>query len=121
MTPSQKPQDGGAAVRYEPHCDCLGGHVSMVPDPNGRWCRGEVKPLEWTPAGYHGQDLEASAFGVAVAYRVSGKPGDWTLTSIGMREYLHTPGYMTRADAQAAAQADFKARILSALVETDHA
>ena len=122
MTPSQKPQDGGAVMtRYEPHCDCLGGHVSMLPDPNGLWCRAEVKPLEWTPAGYHGQDLEASAFGVAVAYRVSGKPGDWTLTSIGMREYLHTPGYMTRADAQAVAQADFKARILSALVEADHA
>ena len=51
MTPSQKPQDGGAAVRYEPHCDCLGGHVSMCPDPNGRWCRANegwhVKPLEW--------------------------------------------------------------------------
>ena len=42
MTPSQKPQDGGAAVRYEPHCDCLGGHVSMVPDPNGRWCRADA-------------------------------------------------------------------------------
>ena len=27
--------------RYEPHCDCLGGHVSMVPDPNGRWCRAD--------------------------------------------------------------------------------
>ena len=40
MTPSQKPQDGGAVMtRYEPHCDCLGGHVSMRPDPNGRWCR----------------------------------------------------------------------------------
>lgn len=42
MTPSQKPQDGGPAMtRYEPHCDCLGGHVSMVPDPNGRWCRAD--------------------------------------------------------------------------------
>lgn len=28
-------------TRYEPHCDCLGGHVSMVPDPNGRWCRAD--------------------------------------------------------------------------------
>ena len=27
--------------RYEPHCDCLGGHVSMIPDPNGRWCRAD--------------------------------------------------------------------------------
>ena len=28
-------------TRYEPHCDCLGGHVSMVPDPNGLWCRAD--------------------------------------------------------------------------------
>lgn len=28
-------------TRYEPHCDCLGGHVSMIPDPNGRWCRAD--------------------------------------------------------------------------------
>lgn len=28
-------------TRYEPYCDCLGGHVSMVPDPNGRWCRAD--------------------------------------------------------------------------------
>ena len=28
-------------IRYEPYCDCLGGHVSMVPDPNGRWCRAD--------------------------------------------------------------------------------
>ena len=28
-------------TRYEPHCDCLGGHVSMRPDPNGRWCRAD--------------------------------------------------------------------------------
>ena len=27
--------------RYEPHCDCLGGHVSMRPDPNGRWRRAD--------------------------------------------------------------------------------
>ncbi len=27
--------------RYEPHCDCLGGHVSMLLDPNGRWCRAD--------------------------------------------------------------------------------
>lgn len=28
-------------TRYEPHCDCLGGHFSMRPDPNGRWCRAD--------------------------------------------------------------------------------
>lgn len=32
-------------TRYEPHCDCLGGHVSMVPDPNGRWCRAEGRMI----------------------------------------------------------------------------
>lgn len=32
-------------TRYEPHCDCLGGHVSMVPDPNGRWCRAESRTI----------------------------------------------------------------------------
>lgn len=26
-------------TRYEPYCDCLGGHAQMIPDPNGRWCR----------------------------------------------------------------------------------
>lgn len=42
MTRSQNPQDGGPAMtRYEPHCDCLGGHVDMIPDPNGRWCRAD--------------------------------------------------------------------------------
>lgn len=25
--------------RFEPYCDCLGGHVQMIPDPNGRWRR----------------------------------------------------------------------------------
>ncbi|WP_314188815.1 hypothetical protein [Paracoccus yeei] len=34
-------------TRYEPHCDCLGGHVSMVPDPNGRWCRADATPRAW--------------------------------------------------------------------------
>ena len=28
-------------TRYEPYCDCLGGHVSMLPDPNGQWCRAD--------------------------------------------------------------------------------
>ena len=52
MTPSQKPQDGGAAVRYEPHCDCLGGHVSMIPDPNGQWCRADdPHPVADDPSG----------------------------------------------------------------------
>lgn len=82
-----------------------------VPQPEGQ----QVKPLEWRPAGHDGQSLEASAFGVEVAYRVSGKPGDWTLTSIGMREYIRTPGYETRRDAQASGQVDFERRILATL------
>ena len=41
-------------TRYEPHCDCLGGHVSMLPDPNGRWCRADAPhPVATQPAlGY---------------------------------------------------------------------
>jgi len=74
-----------------------------------------VKPLEWKPAGYDGQSLEASALGLEVCFRVHGKPGDWTLTSPGAREYVHTPGYETRADATAAAQTDFERRIFAAL------
>lgn len=75
----------------------------------------QVRALEWRSAGYDGQTLEASALGLEVFYRVHGKPGDWTLTSPGAREYVHTPGYETRADAQAAAQADYERRVLAAL------
>lgn len=75
----------------------------------------KVRMLEWKPAGYHGQSLEASAFGISVAYRVSGKPGDWTLTSLGATAYVHTPGYETRAAAQAAAQVDFQRRVIAEL------
>lgn len=39
-------------TRYEPHCDCLGGHVTMVPDPNGRWCRADdPHPVADDPSG----------------------------------------------------------------------
>ena len=109
MTPSQKPQDGGAAVRYEPHCDCLGGHVSMRPDPNGRWCRAEVKPLEWK------DDEELSyAIGAGAEYLVElSHVGSW---------YCEDEGpFVTRADAKNAAQANYERRVLSALVEADHA
>lgn len=76
---------------------------------------GPVRALEWRSAGYDGQTLEASALGLKVFYRVHGKPGCWTLTSPGASEYVHTPGYETRAYAQAAAQADYERRILAAL------
>lgn len=75
----------------------------------------QVRVLEWRSTGYDRQTLEASALGLEVFYRVHGKPKDWTLTSPGAREYVHTPGYETRADAQAAAQTDYERRILAAL------
>ena len=28
-------------TRYEPYCDCPGGHATMVEDPYGRWCRAD--------------------------------------------------------------------------------
>lgn len=38
--------------RYEPHCDCLGGHLDMRPDPNGQWCRAEdPHPVADDPSG----------------------------------------------------------------------
>lgn len=70
-----------------------------------------AKLLIWKPAGYHGQWLEASAFGIDVFYRVSGKPGDWVLMSPGGAAYQHMPGCPTRADAQVAAQNDFQRRL----------
>ncbi|WP_423212277.1 Lar family restriction alleviation protein [Paracoccus yeei] len=30
-------QAAAAGQRYEPHCDCNGGHVQMMSDPSGRW------------------------------------------------------------------------------------
>lgn len=76
----------------------------------------QVKPLTWRADGYHGQALVASALGLDVFYRVDGKPGNWTLTSPGAREYVQTPGYETRAAAQAAASVDFERRIRAALL-----
>lgn len=76
-----------------------------------------VQPLAWCSAGYNGQSQEASALGLDVFYRVSGKPGDWTLTSPGAREYVHTPGYAARADARAAAQVDYARRVFGALTD----
>ena len=74
-----------------------------------------VRPLVWLADGLNGQALVASALGLDVFYRVDGKPGNWTLTSPGAREYVLTPGYETRAAAQAAASVDYERRILSAL------
>ena len=30
-------QAAAAGQRYEPHCDCINGHVQMISDPSGRW------------------------------------------------------------------------------------
>ena len=96
-------------TRYEPHCDCLGGHCSMVPDPNGRWCRAEVKPLEWED-----DEKLSYAIGARAAYLVEmSHDGSWYYEDAGP--------FDTRDAAKVAAQADFKASILSAFREADHA
>lgn len=62
-------------TRYEPHCDCLGGHVSMVPDPNGRWCRAdEGGAVADDPSGIVQQMPE----GDLAELRASIPAGPWT-------------------------------------------
>ena len=78
MTPSQKPQDGGAAVRYEPHCDCLGGHVSMVPDPNGRWCRADEGWQDISTARKDGTAILLWASGLDWKYEPIPSIGWWS-------------------------------------------
>jgi len=72
----------------------------------------KVKALEW--AGY-GDGLKSSAFGVSAFYGISGSPGNWTVTWPGEDRYIHTSGFKTQIEAKAAAQADYEARILSAI------
>lgn len=74
-----------------------------------------VRDLEWT--GNNSQ-LEASALGLEVFYRIEGGPGDWTLISPGKREYVRTPGYQTQVAAKNAAQVDFDRRIRTELRES---
>lgn len=110
-------------TRYEPHCDCLGGHVSMVPDPNGRWCRAEVKPLEWVDLG----DGKAFRALLPIIGSIRVEPYgccDWweVLWSMpGQCDKLIPDVFDNPDDAKAAAQAAVDARILSAFVEADHA
>lgn len=62
-------------TRYEPHCDCLGGHVSMVPDPNGRWCRADdPRAVADDPSGIVQQMPE----GDLAELRASIPAGPWT-------------------------------------------
>lgn len=99
-------------TRYEPHCDCNGGHCTMIPDPNGQWCRAEVKPLEWT-RGWMAAEAQ-SALGI---YRITYERDGTFRWIIGEHR-----GFASSWDAaKAAAQSDFEARILSAFVEADHA
>ncbi len=78
-----------------------------------------VKLLEWQPYGYHGQYLKAAAFGVDDFYRIDGSPEDWMLHLPRERSYIEIPGYVTRADAQAAAWADYIARVRAAQDEAE--
>ncbi|WP_218961088.1 hypothetical protein [Ruegeria sediminis] len=68
----------------------------------------QVWRLKWIGLG---DRLEAPAFGIEVFYRVTGRPGDWTLMSPGATSYVLTPGYETQAAAKDAAQVDFERRI----------
>ncbi|ATQ57244.1 hypothetical protein [Paracoccus yeei] len=104
-------------TRYEPYCDCLGGHVDMRPDPNGRWFRAEVKPLEWMEYDADCYFWKAPLFGEVLVKRHW--KGHWVVVwSTPGYTGLFCPGHFATADeAKAAAQS----RILSALVEADHA
>lgn len=76
----------------------------------------EVRTLEWTVRNeINGQTFTASAMGIGTFYKVSGTPGDWTLTSPGLTCYVHTPDYETQKAAMRAAQVDFERRIRAEL------
>ncbi|WP_423212280.1 hypothetical protein [Paracoccus yeei] len=106
-------------TRYEPHCDCLGGHVSMLPDPNGRWCRAEVKPITFNKRG--SDWWGTSPFGIYVVGKVQCDDTEywtfWEPDADSDDTDAATGQYPSERAALSAAQADFKARILSALVE----
>lgn len=72
----------------------------------------KVRELEWRGAG---DQIEASALGLEVFYRIEGEPGNWTLISPGKREYVRTPGYQSQAAAKAAAYVDLDRRIRAGL------
>lgn len=109
--------------RYEPHCDCLGGHVTMIEDKDGEWCRAKVKPLEWDELN----DGEAFRAFLPIIGSVRVEPygccGWWEVlwSMPGQCDKLIPDVFDNPDDAKAAAQADFERRILSALVEPTHA
>lgn len=93
--------------------DAWNRRADLAPDPMGAV---KVKPLEWDGAG---DRLSASAFGLSLAYRITGKPGDWTLMKTGATSYIHEEGFEAQKAAKAAAQADYETRIRSALEPCD--
>ena len=65
-------------TRYEPHCDCLGGHVSMVPDPNGRWCRADDPyAVADDPSGIVQQMPETVGGDALKPCPFCGQPAEW--------------------------------------------
>lgn len=72
-----------------------------------------VNPLDWTNKS--GGGVIASAFGLTIGYKISGRQGNWDLLSTGATSYVTQEGFETQAEAKAAAEADYEARILSAL------
>ena len=100
-------QAAAAGQRYEPHCDCNGGHVQMMSDPSGRWLladdsassivqhmpeaantprawfdvlaerRRQISDEGWTPKHDDAHDECEMAFAAAVYALESACPSDW--------------------------------------------
>lgn len=66
-----------------------------------------IKALEWNERGFAHTDT-------GIAYRVEKEPGYWRLTKLEGASTLYS-GYPTEREAKAAAQADYEARVRSAL------
>ena len=72
-------------TRYEPYCDCSGGHVTMLPDPNGQWRRVDgQQPVADDPSGIvqqmpEGDLAELRASITPGQWRSMNMPGDWGL------------------------------------------
>ena len=65
-------------TRYEPHCDCLGGHVTMLPDPNGRWCRAtDPRAVADDPSGIVQQMPETVGGDALKPCPFCGQPAEW--------------------------------------------
>lgn len=71
----------------------------------------DVHALQWRQTDFAGKTFAADAFGIKGFYRISGKPGEWSLLSPGPLTYMETPGYQTQVAAKDAASVDFKRRV----------